>query len=374
MLFVANADNNNVAVFNVEKPGDAKPMGFIPTGWYPTSVRYNPADRKLYVADGKGLSSRPNPMGPNPEQVRNLRPAYQYIASLMQGTVSVIDMPTPEQLAKLTKQAYACSPLNKDASVSATRPDDSPIPGKAGDPSPIKYVIYVIKENRTYDQVFGDMKEGNGDKNLCLFGDKVTPNHHKLTRQFVLLDNFYCEGEVSADGHQWSMGAYATDFVEKVWPLNYRGSPQKKLTTYPSEGVYDRIAKPAGGYIWDRCNEAGVSVRSYGEFVEEGKKVGDPAKPKVKGLEGKIDPEFRGWDLDYPDQKRADRFIAELHRFEKAGAMPRLQILRLPNDHTAGTRVGRRRRPPTLPTTTWPWAASSKRCRRASSGRKRPSS
>ncbi len=340
LLFVANADNNNLAVFNVEKPGDAKPMGFIPTGWYPTSVRYNPADKKLYVANGKGLSSRPNPMGPHPYQDANLRPLYQYIGSLMQGTVSVIDMPDPEQMARHTKQAYACSPLKKDAGVTAGRPEDNPIPGKVGEPSPIKYVLYIIKENRTYDQVFGDVKEGNGDPRLCLFGDRVTPNHHKLARQFVLLDNLYCEGEVSADGHQWSMGAYATDFVEKVWPLTYRGSPQKKLSAYPSEGGYDPIARPAGGYIWDRCNEAGVSVRSYGEWVDNGKKPGEPAKARVKGLEGKFDPEFHGYDLDYPDQKRADRFIAELNRFEKAGDLPRLQILRLPNDHTAGTKVG----------------------------------
>ena len=202
-------------------------------------------------------------------------------------------------------------------------------------------VIYIIKENRTYDQILGDMKEGNGDANLCLFGDKVTPNHHKLARQFVLLDNFYVDGEVSADGHQWSMGAYATDFVEKVWPQTYRGSPLKKLAKYPSEGNYDAIARPAGGYIWDRCAEAKVSYRSYGEWVDNGKTPGDPAKASVKALEGHIDEKFRGFDLDYPDQKRADRFIEELSRFEKEGDMPRLSILRLPNDHTAGTKPGK---------------------------------
>ena len=185
------------------------------------------------------------------------------------------------------------------------------------------------------------MKEGNGDADLCLFGEKVTPNHHKLARQFVLLDNFYVDGEVSADGHQWSMGAYATDFVEKVWPLNYRGSPLRKLTLYPSEGNYDPIARPAGGYIWDRCAEAGVSYRSYGELVDNGKKPGDPAVPRVKALEGHFDPQFHGFDLDYPDVKRAERFIEELQRFEKDGEMPRFIILRLPNDHTAGTKVGK---------------------------------
>jgi hypothetical protein len=157
----------------------------------------------------------------------------------------------------------------------------------------------------------------------------------------VLLDNFYVEGEVSADGHEWSMGAYATDFVEKVWPLTYRGSPLKKLNFYPAEGTFDAIARPSGGYLWDRCAEAGVSYRSYGEWVANGKKPGDPGRATVKALEGHFDPLFRGFDMDYPDQKRADRFIEELGRFERAGDMPRLIILRLPNDHTEGTRVGK---------------------------------
>jgi Phosphoesterase family len=220
-------------------------------------------------------------------------------------------------------------------------PADSPIPRKVGDASPIKHCIYVIKENRTYDQVFGDLKEGNGDPNLCLFPERVTSNHHRIAREFVLLDNFYVDGEVSADGHEWSMGAYATDFVEKVWPLTYRGSPTKKLDIYPAEGQFDFIARPAGGYIWDRCQEAGVSYRSYGEWIENGKTPQDPSRASVKALEGHFDPRFRGYDLDYPDQKRADRFIEELHRFEKEGELPRLIILRLPNDHTYGSRPGK---------------------------------
>src|SRR5262249_48761417 len=154
--------------------------------------------------------------------------------------------------------------------------------------------------------VFGDVKEGNGDPSLCIFGEKVTPNHHKLAREFVLLDNTYVDGEVSADGHEWSMGAYASDFVEKTWPLVYRGSPFKKIG-YPAEGNYE-VATPGGGYIWDRCAEANVSYRSYGEFIANGKTEKDPGKARVKALEGHFDPEFRGFDLDYQDQKRADRF------------------------------------------------------------------
>jgi WD40 repeat protein len=342
MLFVANADANNLAVFNVADPRAAKPLGFVPTGWYPTSVRYNPLDKQLYVANGKGLSSKPNVYGANPERPAN---TLEYIGSLFKGTVSVLPLPTPADMARYSKTAYQCSPLLSDAGPRADGvPADNPIPRKVGDPSPIKYVIYVIKENRTYDQVFGDMKKGNGAPELCLFPEPITPNHHKLADEYVLLDNTYVDGEVSADGHEWSMGAYATDFVEKMWPLSYRGSP-KGTFGYPSEGIMDAAARPAGGYLWDRAKEAGVSYRSYGEWVENGKKRPDgtfePGRARVKALEGHIDPLFRSYDLDYPDVKRAERFLSEVRRFEKEGEMPRLQIVRLPNDHTIGTRVGK---------------------------------
>jgi DNA-binding beta-propeller fold protein YncE len=339
MLFVANADANNLAVFNVSEPGKAKSLGFIPVGWYPTSVRYRPENKKLYVANGKGVTSRANPQGPGP--YRHVRlPIDQYIGSLMQGTLAAIDLPTPERMGELTKQAFACSPLRGDLGVTAERPPDSPIPGKAGEPSPIKHCIYIIKENRTYDQVFGNVKEGNGDPNLCIFGEPVTPNHHRLVRQFVLLDNFYVEGEVSADGHEWTMGAYATDFVEKVWPLTYRSNKTKKFDFYPAEGAFDEIARPAGGYLWDRCAAAKVSYRSYGEWVTNGKTAKDPGKATVKALEGHIDPWFRAFDTAYPDQKRADRFLEELRDFEKKGELPQFIVMHLPNDHTSGTKVG----------------------------------
>jgi hypothetical protein len=340
LLFVANADANNLAVFNVADPGNAKPLGFIPVGWYPTSVRYSAADKRIYVANGKGITSLANPQGPNPLRRTN-RTIEQYIARLFRGTLGIIDLPTPARMAAYSKQAYACSPLRPNQEVVAVPSPGNPIPRKLGDPSPIHHVIYIIKENRTYDQVFGDMKEGNGDPNLCLFPEKITPNHHRLAREFVLLDNFYCDGEVSANGHEWSMGAYATDYVEKVWPLVYRGSPHKKLN-YPAEGNHDAIARPAGGYIWDRCAQAGLSYRSYGEWISNGKTPKDPGKARVKALRDHFDPWYRGFDLDYPDQKRVDRFQEELARFEKEGEMPRFIVLRLPNDHTAGTRVGKR--------------------------------
>ncbi|MGL4420588.1 MAG: bifunctional YncE family protein/alkaline phosphatase family protein [Gemmataceae bacterium] len=343
MLFVANADANNLSVFNIADPKLAKPLGFIPVGWYPTSVRYNALDKQLYVANGKGLIGKANRSGPNP--VNPVRTS-EYIGGLFQGTVSVIAKPTPAAMAKLTRTAYECSPLNaENAPLTGPLavPADNPIPRKVGDASPIKYVVYIIKENRTYDQVFGDIKEGNGSADLCLFPEAITPNHHQLVRDYVLLDNFYVDGEVSADGHEWSMGAYATDFVEKMWPLSYRGSP-KGTFGYPAEGMKDGIARPAGGYIWDRCKEAKVTYRSYGEWVENMKMRPDGTFPDgratVKALEGNIDPQFRSYDLKYSDLKRANRFLSEVQRFEKDGGMPQLSILRLPNDHTAGTRVG----------------------------------
>ena len=340
ILFVTNSDNNNIAVFRVDEPGKTRSLGFIPTGWYPTSVRYHAGEKAIYVTNGKGLGSKSNVQGPNPLlNKRNV--TEQYIGGLYTGAVSRIPMPTPEIMAEYTRQAKLCSPLKEDGSPNGVRPVDSPIPGKVGNPSPIKYCIYIIKENRTYDQVFGDVKRGNGAPNLCLFGEKVTPNHHKIAKDYVLLDNFYVEGEVSADGHEWTMGAYATDFVEKAWPQSYRGSVLGKLSGYPAEGNRDTIARPAGGYLWDRCIEAKVSYRSYGEWVKNPKKMGDPATPNVKSLEGKIDPYFWGYDLDYPDVKRAERFLSEIARFEKEGDMPRMQVVRLPNDHTSGTRVGK---------------------------------
>jgi YVTN family beta-propeller protein len=341
MLFVANADANNVAAFNVADRDDAKPLGFIPVGWYPTAVRFNPADKRLYVANGKGIMPKSNRNGPSPH--RGELGTAEYIGRLFRGTLSTIPLPNPEQMARYSRQAYACSPLKADTGVSGDIPADSPIPAKIGDPSPIKYVIYVVKENRTYDQVFGDMPEGNGDPSICLFPDAVTPNHHKLAREFVLLDNFYADGEVSANGHEWSMAAYATDFVEKMWPLTYRQAGVKKIG-YPAEGNYDLVARPAGGYIWDRCAEAGVTYRSYGEWAAlapEGDKATQENRPTVKALVGHMDPEYRAFDLNYPDQKRADRFVSELQRFERDGGMPRLQIVRIGNDHTTGTRAGK---------------------------------
>ena len=342
-LFIANANINTVAVCDVSVRGQSRSMGFIPTGWYPTSVRLTPDGKRLLIANGKGNASKANPAGPQPGKKTAPNTVVEYIGGLFKGSVSIVDIPPrPEfekQLEAFTATAFRCSPLLKDNAPTGKRPENNPIPGRLGDSSPIKHCIYVVKENRTYDQIFGDIGSGNGDASLCLFPEKVTPNHHKLASEFVLLDNFYVESEVSADGHEWSMAAYATDYVEKFWPLSYGHNKSKKFS-YPSEGNFP-IAIPAGGYLWDRAAEANVSFRSYGEFVTNGKKPTDPCKSRLKSLEGRFDPWYRSFDMEYPDSLRVERFVSELKRFEAEGRMPQLQVVRLPQDHTMGTAPGK---------------------------------
>ncbi len=333
-LFVANANVNAVAVFDVSARRKSRSWGFIPVGWYPTSVRVTPDGKRLLVANGKGVTQKANPRGP---YLAGKGPT-DYIGKLYPGTLSVIDLPGPErwaaQMADWTEQAYGCTPWKAANGANAATTTPNAIPAKIGDPSPIKYCIYINKENRTYDQVLGDMPQGNGDAKICLFPERVTPNEHKLARDFVLLDNFYADAEVSASGHEWSMAAYCNDFVEKTWPLNYGHNRNGKFP-YPGEGMFP-IASPAAGYLWDRAREAGLSYRSYGEFVSTDQPADKPGHARVKSLAGHIDPMFRGFDLKYNDLDRADRFIAEFKRLEAADQMPQLQIVRLPNDHTHG--------------------------------------
>ncbi len=338
VLIVANADNNNLAMFDIRERGKSRSLGFIPVGWYPTCVRFADGGEKILVTNGKGLASRDNSKGPNPlrEPHASVR---EYIGGLFKGTLSIIPSPSPAQMAKWTKDAYAVSPLRKDEQPNLqSLAKDSVIPSRVGDKCPIQHCFYIIKENRTYDQVFGDMKQGNGDPNLCIFPESVTPNHHALAKEFVLLDNFYVESEVSADGHEWSMAAYATDFVERVWPLNYRGGKGK--LGYTSEGGYE-IAFPSSGYIWDQCKRSNVSYYSFGEFIQNGAK-GMPGKARVPALEGHFDPLYRSYDLEYSDVDRAKRFAEKMLEFERDGNLPQFIVLRLPNDHTIGTRVGKK--------------------------------
>ncbi|MBS1604931.1 MAG: bifunctional YncE family protein/alkaline phosphatase family protein [Bacteroidetes bacterium] len=340
-LYVADADNNCLAVFDVRKPGAASSLGFIPTGWYPTCVRV--VGRRLLVANGKGFSSFPNPHGPNPvdvrqrvflhqgDSVRKKKIREQYIGGgLLMGSLSMIPAPSDEQLKVYTQAVYKNTPYKKETELMYAGVEaGNPVPGKVGDVSPIKHVFYIIKENRTYDQVLGDVPEGNGDTSLVLFGERITPNQHALAKEFVLLDNFYVDGEVSADGHQWSMGAYATDYMEKIWPSAYghRGG------NYNTPTVLDR------SYIWDQCAKAGVSYRTYGEFVNKDKNGHD--KPAIPVLEGHFCPYFRNMDQHIFDTARAYKWMQEFDSLVALHAVPAFQVVRFGNDHTEGTTPGR---------------------------------
>ena len=335
-LYVANADNNCLAVFNVSNPGKSTSKGFIPTGWYPTNVRV--AGKKIFVSNGKGFSSMANPDGPQPIKKTDdsgvhlgisAQKEVQYIGSLFKGTLSIIDSPTDSQLELFSKQVYANTPFNKQVEVISKGSANNPIPNVQGGKSPIKYVFYVIKENRTYDQIFGDIKKGNGDSTLCIFPEKVTPNHHALANEFVLLDNFYVDAEVSADGHNWSMAAYATDYTEKTWPTSYgsRGG------TYDYEGSR-KIAYPRDGYIWDYAKRAGISYRSYVEFVTKD-------GPTLNSLIGHTATKYPGYNLDIKDVDRISAFKADFDSLLSINSVAQFNTIRLGNDHTSGQRIGK---------------------------------
>jgi hypothetical protein len=284
--------------------------------------------KKLVIANGKGSVSRPNAAewkGVDGQERTN--PGY--IAKLLQGTLSFVDLPDMRTLAKYSQQAHRNSPYGK-----------KDMPGKQapfplGTHCPIQHIVYIIKENRTYDQVFGDIKEGNGDPQYCLFPDKVTPNHHALARQFVLFDNFYHDAEVSADGHHWVTSAYATDYVQKFWPSMYAGRGRERPSLHD-----DPVAFSSGGFLWDLCKEAGLSYRSYGEFARlQGAEPGK-VKAATPSLEGHIHPTYIGTDgiRVFSDSQRLELWLADFRAFEKQKEMPRFQVLSLPGDHTVGTR------------------------------------
>ena len=304
-------------------------------------MRFNPADKRLYVANGKGTTPKANAQGPQPAiQGKTVR---EYIARpLSRHARHPRRADARADWKSEYKQAYACSPLQVGRRAYRGCAEGQPIPGKVGDPSPIKHCIYIIKENRTYDQVFGDMQEGNGDPELCLFPEKVTPNHHKLAREFVLLDNFYVEGEVSADGHEWTMGAYATDFVEKVWPLSYRGSPLKKLSALPVRGRLRRD-RPAGGRLHLGPLRRGRRQLPQLRRVDRQRQDAERPRHRRPSRRSKGTSTRSSAATTWTTRLRSGPTASSrnLKRFEKEGEMPRLIVLRLPNDHTSGTRVGK---------------------------------
>ncbi len=337
-LYIANADNNCLAVFDVSTPGKSVPKGFIPVGWFPTNVKF--INNKIWVTNGKGNTSLANPYGPRPikngEEVIlhgadvNAPKEVQYIGSLFKGSMSVIPSPSVKDLQGYSKAVYRNTSYSPSKSDLADKDAPGfPIPMKMGQKSPIKYVFYVIKENRTYDQVLSDVKGGNGDTTLLLFGRKYTPNQHAIAEKFVLLDNFYVDSEVSADGHMWSMGAYATDFMEKSWPTSYGGK---------GGGIYGEPEKNVvlnkSGYIWDLCNRYGVTFRTYGEFVTNGKAT-------IPVLDKHFHPTFPSYSLAVMDTTRLRIWKTEFETMVKENRVPQFNTLRLGNDHTEGLRLGR---------------------------------
>jgi hypothetical protein len=394
-LYVALAGANSVAVLDIPESAicihcDKQPpfhskgvLGFIPTQWYPTALAVRRGE--LLIATGKGVGTGPNaaavPNGPLAQK------GHPYIASLIHGSIARVNIPEAEKnLKELTQQVL-------DSNLMRQPPPINFGVGK----NPIKHVIYVIKENRTYDQLFGDLKPGNGDPSLTLYGWDITPNHHKLALQFGILDNFYDSGEVSGNGHVWSTAATTSDYTEKTWQIGYRGDERmydyegKVGDIYPMHEQIPDINEPRTGYLWANAAGSGLTYRHYGEYVDtqwcSAEKQNSPAStgraatdckravvrngeplpeqlgggqspwpwpvpviadniPTKPELRGHFDPHYADFRMEYPDQLRADEFLREFKQFVRAresgrGEMlPNLVVLRLPNDHTAGTAAG----------------------------------
>ena len=339
-LYIANGTDNAVCVVQTGAPG--KIEGFIPTGWYPGSVIIDRDANRMFVANVKGIGSRnqkTNRAGYNTHDVM--------------GTVSIKPLPAKQILSKMTKIVYANNSYVQKLSAKPPGNESGskvPVPQIPAQKSYFKHVIYIIKENRTYDQVFGDMPQGNGDINLVHFGRDVTPNHHKLAETFILMDNYYCSGILSADGHQWTDEAYVTDYIEKFFGDFTR--------SYPYDGD-DALAYASSGFIWDNVLKNGLTFRDYGEFVDaiiEPKdatfldiyqdfqngtnKIKIRAEANLEQLEPYLCQTFVGFPNKIPDVYRAAEFIKELKEFEKNNDFPNFIIMLLPNDHTSGTKPG----------------------------------
>jgi YVTN family beta-propeller protein len=354
-LYVCNGAKNAVAVIDFS-PGGSKLRGLIPTGWYPGAIVNDSARGALYVANIKGVGSGKR-QAPGEAAKFNSLDFF--------GTLSLIAVPDAGHLQTMTQTVLEND--RRRAALAALLPPRSgttpcPVPERVGEPSVFHHVVYIIKENRTYDQILGDMKEGNGDASLCIFGERVTPNEHKMARQFVLLDNTYCSGANSADGHEWADSAFCTDYLER----SFAG---KFPRDYPFGGDpdgFDAMAYSSSGFIWDNVLAHGKTLRDYGEFTLSTSgwaKTPHPdynpdflryfsdflngtnrtrigSRPGIQSLANYLDTDTVGWALEIPDVIRASRFIKELHAFEELGNLPDLCIVWLPNDHTSGTRPG----------------------------------
>jgi YVTN family beta-propeller protein len=352
-LFVCNGTQNAVAVFRFQ-PGKTDCLGLIPTGWFPAAIEYDSFRDAVCIASLKDTGPG-SPLGAGGRKEFNSRQYY--------GSISIVRLPTLGQLAEFTKTALA--DLRYPLLAQAALPPRAgvpprPVPERAGEPSVLRHVIYVIKENCAYDQVLGDVTAGNGAPELCMFGERVTPNQHKLLREFALLDNTYCCSIVSADGHQWADTGMATDYLERSfagWPRSYpAGNNVEEL---------DALAYSPAGFIWDNALAHGRSLRDFGEFTLSHMRWKDPSRkqaptfldcyrdftsgsnmislwsePSVESLRPYLATNTIGWNLNVPDVFRARRFTEALKEYEKKGALPDIILLWLPNDHTSGTGPG----------------------------------
>jgi YVTN family beta-propeller protein len=355
-LYASNGTNNSIAVIDFAPP-QSKLLGCVPVGWYPAGLVCDDKRGELCVANIKGFGSR-NRTWEGSRKV-NGDVVFGYNSHDHQGTLSLVKLPTENELAEHTRTVLANNRLKEiENALAPARPNMAPrpVPERHGEPSVFKHVLYIIKENRTYDQVLGDLERGEGDPQLCIFGRDVTPNTHKLVEKFVQLDNFYCNGVCSADGHQWTDEAYVTDYLEKAfggWPRSY---------PYPGG---DALAYAPSGFLWDNVLAHKKTLRVYGEFVSATIRWKDPARKErpryldvyrdftgnkgqidvrataaIKTLENYICPTAVGFPLSVPDVHRAAQFINELKEFERKGNLPNFMLMMLPADHTMGTRPG----------------------------------
>lgn len=319
-LYVACSDLNALAVIEIEKPGHSLIQGYIPTAHYPTAV--TTVGKQLFIASAKGLGTGPNAKPRTPDQ--EIKEIFSYITLLLKGVVQQVPVPDSKQLAAYTRQVVKNTPFQPgmiEKPAHAPKSGTSAIPSRLGEPSPIEHVLYIIKENRTYDQVLGDLGKGNGEKSLCLFGEEVTPNEHALAREFVTFDNLYASGEVSVDGHHWSNGAYVPDFMQRTWPAQYgaKGSA-------PGKGgdSGDTLYATPNGRLWDLCERAKLSYQTYYYHTTKHQNTTWAA---ARGRNER-------------DYLAADIFLKDLAQWEKDGQMPRFSVMALSEDHTRGTTPG----------------------------------
>ena len=355
-LFVANGTQNAIAVVNFDpQDRESSLLGLIPVGWFPGAISFHTEHRILCVANIKGLPVEPKQDRTTGGQGFN---THHY-----HGSVSLVPVPNRNELKSLTESVYNNYHRERISRASEKpRPDQPPrpVPERIGEPSVFKHVVYIIKENRTYDQVLGDVPEGNGDPSLCLFGEQVTPNQHKMVREFVLFDNTYCCGILSADGHQWSTTAFGTDYLEKSfagWPRSYPDGMG------PDDA--DALAYAPSGFIWDNALRHKVSIWNFGEFVQpecrwtDPERKGEPqwkdyweeylhghgdvvigSEPTIETIRPFTPTDTVGWIMEVPDVWRARYITEQIAAWEQEERMPQLIMICLPNDHTSGTRAG----------------------------------